>query len=188
MMNTLVIYVHPWDGSFSRHVLSEVTRLLANKDANVDVIDLYKDGFNPVMTADDLRLFSKGEYFDPLAKDYVLKLKKADELVLIFPIWWYGEPAMLKGFYDKVLLKGHTYDQVGYDIKPVLNIPKVTILTTGTIDENYFAMLGDPINNRLSIGTLQMVGITNPTWIHCPSVHEARNRETYLRKISAHFG
>lgn len=186
-MNTLVIYVHPWDGSFSHHVLGEVKALLRDAHKNVDIIDLNKDQFNPTMTADDLRLFVKGDYFDPIAKDYVARLKRADEIIFIFPIWWYGEPAILKGFYDKVLLKGHTYEQNGYDIKPVLNINKATILTTGTIDENYFELLGDPIKNRLITGTLGMVGINNVDWIHCPSVHLAENRERYLEKIRKHF-
>ena len=186
-MNTVVIYAHPWDGSFSRHILDEVTRLLQSNNKHVDIFDLNKDNFNPVMTADDLRLFGRGDYADPLAKDYVERLKKADEVVFIFPVWWYGEPAILKGFYDKVLLKGHTYTQESYGLKPVLNIKKTAILTTGTIDEYFFMMLGDPINKRLITGTLEMVGISNAKWIHCPDVYNADNRAEYLKKITEHF-
>lgn len=186
-MKSLIIYAHPWDGSFNHHVLDEVSALLNAKGNEVDVIDLVKDGFNPVMTASDLRLFGRGEYSDPLAKDYVERLKKADELVVIFPLWWYGEPAILKGFYDKVFLKGHTYDQIGMDLVPLLKINKATILTTASIDEAGLAYMGDPINNRLSGGTFAMVGITNSVWVHCASVHEVNNRQEFLTKIAERF-
>ncbi|MDD4090915.1 MAG: NAD(P)H-dependent oxidoreductase, partial [Acholeplasmataceae bacterium] len=153
----------------------------------VQLIDLNKDNFNPVMTAADLKLFSKGEYQDKLAQKYVAKLKESDELILIFPIWWYGEPAILKGFYDKVLLKHHTYDDSSGTMRGLLNINKATILTTGTIDENMFAHFGNPILNIVANGILKSIGVNNVDWIHCPTVHLKEAREQYLTRINNYF-
>lgn len=186
-MKTVVLYVHPWDGSFNHYVLDEVLALLKRDQKEVDLIDLYKDRFNPTMMPSDLRLFGRGDYNDPLAEDYVNRLKNAHELIMIFPIWWYGEPAMLKGFYDKVFLKNHTYIQEGYEVKPVLNITKTTILTTGQMDENNLHDIGDPIKNRLAINTLEYVGIKNAHWIHCGNVYNEENRLQYLNKIKDHL-
>ena len=186
-MNSLVIYAHPWDGSFNHFVLGKVTSLLEAQGKNVDVIDLNKDGFNPVMTTSDLKVFAAGQYADPLAADYVNRLKHADEIILVYPIWWYGEPAILKGFYDKVLLKGQVYDQVDHQLQGLLNAKTATIITTANINEEIFKALGDPIQNILANGVLSTVGIKEHTWIHCETVHLEESRNHFINEIEQHF-
>lgn len=186
-MNTVVIYAHPWDGSFNNFVLKEVVENLTKQGKNIDVMDLNKDGFNPVMTPTDLKVFAKGEYADPLAKDYVERLKNADELILVFPIWWYGEPAILKGFYDKVLLKGQVYDQVDYNLVGLLNIKESKVITTANISKEIFGYVGDPINNVLIGGIFKTLGINNTEWIHCQTVHLEESRNEFLSNIKASF-
>lgn len=186
-MKTLIIYAHPWQGSFNHHVLEVTTKLLEDAGHTVDLIDLNRDGFNPVMRQEDLKEFAKGEYADKLAGHYAKRMKAADELVFIFPIWWYGEPAILKGFYEKVLLKGHTYKEVDGKLQGVLGIDKATILTTANIDKTIFSYLGDPIQNVLANGILKTVGVNNVTWLHCPTVHIEESRNKYLTEITDHF-
>ncbi|CCV64590.1 Flavodoxin-like fold domain protein [Alteracholeplasma palmae J233] len=186
-MKTLIVYAHPWDGSFNHHVLGQVKELLAKKNHEIDVIDLNKDGFNPVMRPEDLKVFVKGEYADEKAADYVKRVKEADELVFIFPIWWYGEPAILKGFYDKVFLKGQVYGEVDHQLKGLLKSERATIITTANIDKKIFSFLGDPIQNVLANGILRTVGINNVTWIHCPTVHVEESRNNFLAEINTHF-
>lgn len=186
-MSTLIIYAHPWDGSFNHHILEKTKELLNKQGKSVKVIDLNKDGFNPVMQQADLALFAKGEFADPLAANYAKLMRAAEELVLIFPIWWYGEPAILKGFYDKVLLKGHLYDEENHQLVGLLKAKKATILTTANIDKKIFSHLGDPIRNVLSHGILGTIGITDSTWIHCPTVHLEDSRIKYLSDIDNHF-
>lgn len=186
-MKSLIIYAHPWDGSFNHFVLETVKENLMKKGNKVDIIDLNKDNFNPVMQAEDLKVFVKGEYYDKQALDYVNRLKDADELVLVFPIWWYGEPAILKGFYDKVLLKGTTYDDSSGVLEGLLQTKKATIITTANIDKKIFTHLGDPIKNVLSNGILRTIGVNDISWIHCPTVHLESSREHFLNEINEHF-
>lgn len=186
-MKTVILYAHPYEGSFNHSVFLEVQQLLKNQGKEIDIIDLYEDGFDPVMRKADLKLFSKGEFADPLAKSYAERLKAADELVMIFPIWWYGEPAILKGFYDKVFLKGWTYEEKDHGLVGILPIKKATILTTASIDKQGFAYLGNPIENILAKGTLGLVGIENVQWIHCASYYEEKSRLDYLDAIRKHF-
>ncbi len=186
-MKSLIIYAHPWDGSFNHSILERIMDKLKDKGNKVDLIDLNKDGFDPVMNVNDLQLFSKGEYADPLAENYVKRLLDADELIFIFPIWWYGEPAILKGFYDKVFLKGHTYKEENRQLVGLLKTHKATIITTATIDKKVFSYLGDPIQNVLANGILKTVGINNFTWIHCPTVYDNEARELFVSKINHHF-
>lgn len=186
-MRTLIIYAHPYEKSFNSHVLSFVKEKLQTKNHTIDLIDLNEDGFNPVMTKADLRLFSRGEYADPLANDYSNRLKMADEIVLIFPIWWYGEPAILKGFYDKVFLKGHVYIEEDNRMVGLLKGKKATILTTSAITKEYFKQLGDPIQNVLANGILGSIGIEDVKWLHCPAIYLEESRNAYLEELEKHF-
>jgi NAD(P)H dehydrogenase (quinone) len=83
---------------------------LKKAGGEVDLIDLNKDKFNPVMDEKDLVGFIKHEMIDPQSIDYVNRLKAADQLVLIFPIWWELMPAIMKGFIDKVFFPGSAYE------------------------------------------------------------------------------
>ena len=67
-------------------VKDKVSSLLEANNKTVDIIDLNKDGFNPVLEQADLKEFQRGGFNDKLALSYVNKLKEADELVFIFPI------------------------------------------------------------------------------------------------------
>lgn len=186
-MHAIIIYAHPWDGSFNHHVLEQTIDLLKKQGKTVDIIDLNKDGFNPVLTQNDLKLFGQGKYHDPLAEAYINRLKAADEVVLVFPIWWYGEPAILKGFYDKVFLKGQAYGEVDHKLKGMLDIHKATIITTANISKEIFQAIGDPINNVLAHGVFETVGIDHVTWIHCQTVHMPASRASFLEEIKTHF-
>ncbi len=105
-MHTTIIFAHPWHGSFNKAILDAVILELDKHQIEYRVIDLNKDGFNPVMLESELALYSKGQHADSLVQKYQSILKDTDELILIFPIWWYNIPAILKGFIDKVMLKG----------------------------------------------------------------------------------
>ncbi|MFA7449893.1 MAG: NAD(P)H-dependent oxidoreductase [Bacilli bacterium] len=187
-MQSLIVYVHPWDGSFNHALNETVQTALKAKGKKVKVLDLYKDGFNPVMTSEDLKLFGQGEYNDPLAKDYVNNIKNADEIIFIYLLWWYGELAILSGFFDKVFLKGHVYkDGDNYNIVPLLNINKATVITTASLTKDGLKTFGDPINKRIIEGIFKMVGINNVTWLHAGSVHKAEVRTNFISEIKNHF-
>ncbi|NLW15800.1 MAG: flavodoxin family protein [Erysipelothrix sp.] len=187
-MKTLIIYAHPWDGSFNHHVLQMTIEKLEAKGEHVDVIDLHKDEFNPVMHVSDLKVFAKGEYADPKAEDYVHRLKAADKVIFIFPIWWYGLPAILKGFMDKILLKGTTYTQDSdHNLLGLLDIKESAVFTTANIDKVIFKNIGDPIENVMIAGIFATVGIENTRWIHCDTVHLEESRNEYLAELNEYL-
>lgn len=187
-MKTVIVYAHPWDGSFNNHVLKTTIEKLEAKGEIVDVIDLNKDDFDPVMRPEDLRVFAKGEYNDPQAEDYVNRLKDADKAIFIFPVWWFGLPAIMKGFLDKIMLKGTTYvEDENHNLTGVLDIKESAVFTTANISEEVFAHIGDPIKNSLIGGIFGMVGIENTEWIHCDTVHLEESRSSYMDKIEAYL-
>ncbi|WAH39346.1 NAD(P)H-dependent oxidoreductase [Alicyclobacillus dauci] len=110
-MNVLIIYAHPNPNSFNAAVLAQVERALRESRHDFTVIDLYKDNFNPVLVYNDDR-FRRDLKDDPETTAYRELIRAADHLILIYPVWWYGTPAILKGFFDRVFASGFafTYD------------------------------------------------------------------------------
>lgn len=166
---TTIIFAHPWHGSLNKSILNAVTEGLNQAKKEYNVIDLNKDNFNPIMTEKELALFSKGNYLDPLVETYQNMLKETDELILIFPIWWFDTPAILKGFFDKAMLKNFAYVETSRGLKGLLtNIKKTTIITTSNSPKWYIKYVaGNPIKGLLINTNLKGMGIKNAHWLHC---------------------
>jgi putative NADPH-quinone reductase len=184
-----IIYAHPWDGSYNHAILKSITDDPEIRKETFQVIDLYKDNFNPVYSTEELRLFSKGETPYTLVKEYQNKLKNSSELVFIFPIWWYDLPAILKGFLDKVLLPKFAY----YEDKDenwqglLTSIEKVTLITTATYSKESLTEYGDAIQGVFMNSTLRGVGIPmeNMKWIHFSEVNRTTDerRKEFLKQL-----
>ena len=76
-----IVFSHPWSNSFNKSILDNITKKLDEKKEEYVIIDLYKDGFNPILTEEDLKVYSKGEYTDSLVERYQEILKNTEELI-----------------------------------------------------------------------------------------------------------
>ena len=179
-----IIFSHPWHGSFNDAILQTVTDRLDATDRPYRVIDLPADGFTPAMSQSDLRLYSRGATDDPLVKNYGEILRHSTQVIFIFPIWWGMMPAILKGFFDKVLLRGitHDYDASGQMI-PLLNISRTLLLTTSQSPTKTFFPF---VKSYLIPYLLNSVGMTGAEWHNCDHTSHgpAENREKFLRHIA----
>ncbi|MFH1095570.1 MAG: NAD(P)H-dependent oxidoreductase [Candidatus Micrarchaeota archaeon] len=124
----LIIYAHP-DSKTSHNAaaLRFVKEKLDAAGRPFEVIDLYSDQFDPLLDSRDYAAMNrKGEQrADPLVARYQRLIQKADLLVFIYPVWWYGAPAMLKGFFDRIFTAGFAYNfkqapQIPAAAKPVI--------------------------------------------------------------------
>jgi NAD(P)H dehydrogenase (quinone) len=111
-MNVLIIYAHLNPNSFNHAVLEKVKKGLQETDHTFTVIDLYKDNFNPVLVYNDM-IKRRDLKNDPEMEHYRKLVKQADHFIFIYPIWWYGTPAILKGFFDRVFVSGFAYTYEG---------------------------------------------------------------------------
>ncbi len=112
MRNYLFIIANPKSNSISKQVLDvSISNIIKSKN-KYDVIDLYDDNFNPSLT------FSKKQLDSSLIELYQNKIKKADTIVIIYPIWWQSVPAIMKGFFDRVFTSGFAfrYSKLGIPI------------------------------------------------------------------------
>ncbi len=105
-MRVLVIYAHPDPDSLNGAIHREILTALSAAGHEVDDIDLYAEGFDPVLSAEERR-----DYFEPdlnraRVADYAARIEAAEGLVFCFPTWCLGPPAILKGFFDRVMVPG----------------------------------------------------------------------------------
>ena len=108
-MRILLVHAHPDPDSFNAALFRTSCRVLAERGADVDPLDLYAEGFQPVMDrAERRRYHAKGQNEQGL-ETHLARLMQADGLIFVYPTWWYGLPAMLKGWLERVWLPHHSF-------------------------------------------------------------------------------
>ncbi|MDX9769337.1 MAG: NAD(P)H-dependent oxidoreductase [Tenuifilaceae bacterium] len=192
-MRTTIVFNHPYEGSYCNAILSAVTKGLHGASHEVDLMHLDNDGFNPVMSQNDLRAFVAHQPTDPQVINYNERLKKADHLIFIFPIWWDIMPATTKGFIDRVLFPGVVYDHHprGFGLVPLLTrLKSVTIITTMNKPRIMYSLLiGNIIRKAMLRSVFKTMGYKNLNWISFTSVKSVsqKKREKWLSRLETRF-
>lgn len=186
-MRTVIVFNHPHEGSYCHAILQSVTKGLQNAGHEVDLMHLDNDGFNPAMSKADLKAFVDHQPIDPQVIDYSERLKQADHLIFIFPIWWDIMPATTKGFVDRVLGPGVMYDHHprGFGLVPLLkNLKSITIITTMNKPRILYALLiGNLIRKVMLRSIFKTMGYKNLHWISFTSVKSV-SREKRIKWLS----
>lgn len=107
-MNHLIVYAHPNPESFNHAILKTTVASLEEQGHHVVVRDLYKLHFNPILSGQDFETFQKGETPADIKAEQEY-ITNADVVTFIYPIWWTGLPAVLKGYVDRVFAYGYAY-------------------------------------------------------------------------------
>ena len=144
-MRILVLYAHPVETSFHAALHTMIVERLKAKGHEVDDCDLYAEDFDPRLTrAERMAYHDVPDNIEPV-RSYVERLRKAEGLVLCFPVWNYGYPAILKGFFDRVFLPGVSFRLIEGKVKPTLdNIRKVVAVTSYGGSRLRAFLVGDP--------------------------------------------
>lgn len=181
---TTILYAHPYDGSFNHALLAEIEEKFKKQGKEYNVIDLYADGFNPAMEAASLRLYSRGETADPLVDKYLNYLLTSGEFIMIFPIWWGTMPAIVKGFFDKVMLvgKAYQYSAEGELIPDKIDIKRTVLVTTSQAETERFRPF---FIDYFKPVVLEAVGMKNLEWYNCEKTAHGpqENRDTFYKMI-----
>lgn len=111
----LVVLCHPDPDSFVAAIAARAGETLTAAGHDVRLTDLYRCGFEPEFTADERRRHLE-DGPDPSLTEYTRDLQWCDTLVLVYPTWWSGQPAMLKGWIDRVWVRG-----VAWELPPGAN-------------------------------------------------------------------
>lgn len=124
-MNILYVYAHPSASSFNFQLKQYGCETLQNLGHNLIISDLYAENFNAIAKFSDFDLPDaelNPQYFlsqktafnkKALSKDIEEEIEKilwANHIIFQFPLWWFSVPAILKGWFDRILIKGFAYD------------------------------------------------------------------------------
>jgi NAD(P)H dehydrogenase (quinone) len=132
-VQVLVIYCHPVAESFAAAAHGIILQTLAARGHEVVDVDLYAENFDPVMSRQERLDYQNTERNIRPVRKYDEQLATAEAIVLVYPAWWYGMPAMLKGYFDRVWLPG-----VAFDVTPdgrvlterLQRIRRIVVVTT----------------------------------------------------------
>ncbi|CAM4020611.1 NAD(P)H-dependent oxidoreductase [Cohnella lubricantis] len=202
-MKVAIIFDHPYGAeasenvphrrSYSAALLAAVLRGLRQAGHEADLIDPRADGFNPVLSAEELAAWRQKKTLDPLVADYQRRLFEADHLVFLFPIWWEAMPALMKGFIDKVFVKGIIYEEVKPGrpfVSKLTRLEGVSLLTVMATPTFFYKLIfSSPVTKILFRGTFRKMGIHKLRWYNYSGM-ESRSLETrtaLLKKTEQRF-
>ena len=145
-MRVLYVYCHPLPESFHGGIRHAAVTTLERAGHEVDLCDLYAEGFDPVLSAHGRRNYHDVSVNQAGLEGHVERLRAAEGLVVQFPTWCFGPPAMLKGFFDRLFMPGVAFDiSDPAHVRPLLqNIVKVVGVSTYGRPWTRALMVGDP--------------------------------------------
>jgi len=151
-MRAVVIVAHPNPTSFSHAIAARVRIGLEASGHQVIVHDLYAEGFRSAMSPDEREAYHGNlPVVDPLVIEHIADVQEAHTLVFVYPTWWSSVPAILKGWFERVMVPG-----VGFvfnddnKVRPGLtNVQRLVGITTYGSPWRYVKTIND--NGRRTI-------------------------------------
>jgi NAD(P)H dehydrogenase (quinone) len=145
-MRVLHLYCHPVPESFHGALRAAALAGLAQAGHEVDLLDLHAEDFDPVLGTEERRAYHDLARNRRGLEGYVERLQRAEALVVQFPAWCFGPPAMLKGFFDRLFLPGVAFDlEDPARVRPLLgNIRRVAGIVTYGRPRLAAWWMGDP--------------------------------------------
>ncbi len=160
-MNVLVIIAHPNPDSFNFGLLARVQRGLESAGHCVRIRDLHAEPFNPVLDAQELSALQQGKVGEDVKREQG-HLSWAQGVVIIYPLWWLDRPAILKGWFDRVLTHGFAFSYGDKGVEGLLTAEKALVVVTAGGGMEEFTSMGmtdDDLVKGVTVGTLGFCGV-----------------------------
>jgi NAD(P)H dehydrogenase (quinone) len=189
-MRILYVYCHPLPESFHAAILEGALQGLKKANYSIDLLDLYAEGFDPILRAEARRCYHDTSRNRQGLEHYVSRLLSAEALVLQFPTWAFGPPAMLKGFLERTFMPGVAFDLSDPNhVRPILhNITKMAgIVTYGRPWHNALYM-GNPPRKIVKRYIPSFIKKGAPVSFHAlyhMNVASENKRKKFIAKVSA---
>jgi NAD(P)H dehydrogenase (quinone) len=190
-MKVLLVSAHPVEDSYNAALRQAAMEALVRAGHTVDLLDLYAEGFDPVLgRAERLGYHTIPSNREPVA-EHVNRLLAAEALVFVFPVWCYGVPAMLKGWFDRVFLPGVSFT-LGEDgiARPALTRIKRVVGITSYGRPWWVAtfLMGNPPKRQImNYFRLLTAGRARRKWLAHYDMNRSteRSRKAFLAKVVA---
>ncbi len=132
-MRVLVVHCHPVETSYSAALYERVQGSLAAAGHEVVALDLYAAGFAAALSREERLHYYDVGHLPPALEPYARQLETVEGVVLVYPTWWFGMPALLKGYFDRVWKPGVAFDigpEGGVVTDRLKNIRRFAVVTT----------------------------------------------------------
>lgn len=184
-MNHLIIYANHSHTSFNQAILNELHEKISRQGFEVKVRDLYDMNFQPVLTNAEINDLRSGIVMSDVAieQDFI---RWADVIHFIYPIWWTGMPAILKGYIDRVYSYGFAYLSGKDGAIGLLKGKKVFVYNTlGQSKEEYEKEMFHALNLTSDTGVFNFCGMEVVEHLYFPSIMRVTDevRKKYLMNI-----
>ena len=152
-MKVLILLAHPERASFNGGLVDLAADVMMHAGHEVEIDDLYMEGFDPVERASWYTQRMDSQYFSPLMEQRahhkssflpedvqreIARLEWADLVIFQFPLWWHAQPAILKGWFDRVLVYGGLYSgSMRYDHGYFRGKRAICSVTTGSPEHTF---------------------------------------------------
>lgn len=184
-MSSLVVVSHPDPNSLTHHIARSTADAIRATGGSVEFADLTAENFDPRFSAADTALF-RGEGAVPA--DVIAeqeRIDRADELILVFPMYWWSTPALLKGWIDRVFVSGWAYDFTpGSEFVKKLDRLTVHLVPVAGDDADSFRRHGvfEAFRTQIERGIIEYCGarIGSTTFVH---ESDTKSRETLAAEI-----
>ncbi len=144
-MQVLVVYCHPRPDSYCRALCESAIAGLDRAGHDVVLLDLYREGFRAQMNPEERRAYeTDSPILDPMVARHAAAVAQAEAIVFVYPTWWWGLPALLKGWLDRVLVPGVAFTLVDGKVVPGLRrIRRIAGITSYGSSRTYVRIFTD---------------------------------------------
>lgn len=159
-MKALIVYAHPNPASFNAGILQTIQKELEKNAIEYNLRNLYELQFNPVFSGAELgAVFTGNGSLEDVQFEQSF-ITQSDLLIFVYPIWWFGPPAILKGYIDRVFAHGFSFVYGPKGVTPMMKGKKAFVVQTGgNTPEAYEAYgLTNVPKDTMEKGTLQFMG------------------------------
>jgi NAD(P)H dehydrogenase (quinone) len=188
-MRCLVVYSHPVQTSYCAALCARAIDALRTAGHEVRLVDLYGEGFDPVLSRQERLHYHTPVVNERLIHAHLDAVKWAEALVFIYPTWWYGLPAILKGWLDRVWVPHATFTLPENDepIRGLMhNIVRIVGISTSGASRLWLAFVGNPGRRTITRGVRSLCHPRCHTlWLaHYNIDHStAQSREAFLDRV-----
>lgn len=190
-LNVLVIYAHPVPTSFNAAILNVVKSSLETAGHDLRTTDLYAEKFQPVMSRQDREAYLENpDQLIAKVSEHVHNLHWAEALVFVFPTWYFGPPAILKGWFERVWLPGVTFnvaeDKGQITSSCIRHIKRLVVVTTSGSPAWWMFLIGNPCK-RFFMRGLRVLFARNckSTWLQLYEMNVINEdaRKKFLKRV-----
>ena len=171
-MKILTVFSHPMRNSFTGQVLDSFVKGLHEAGHEVEIADLYSEGFQAIMQERDFAQFEDLPMPDDVLREQQ-RFERCDAFVLIFPIWWWSFPAMLKGWIERVFTAGWAFKITDDPSGSMLDSRKALMICCAGGSSRMYEKYGtrEALKNMIEVGVMEYCGVTD---VETKILHKAR--------------